>query len=109
MLYQLLVPSTIDGQEISVDYHNVFDITVSKIAGGLTILHDCKGRWTSPDGSIVYENMIPVLIHCTREQLEDILDYALRYYQQQSVFAFVMSTEVIIKKRPDNVVEFKHE
>lgn len=104
MLYQLLIPTTLDKKEILEDYHQAFYDTIRAISGGLTVLHDAKGQWTSPNGDAIYEAMIPVLIHCTQPQFEHILDYALEYYQQQSVFAFVMSTEVIIKKRPSNVI-----
>lgn len=107
-LYQILVPSTdADGQEIHLIYHQVWDERVREIAGGLTILHDAKGKWTSPDGKAVYENMIPVMIACSREQIEEIIDFTLVYYQQRSVFAFCMSTEVIIKHAPNKVVEMK--
>jgi hypothetical protein len=42
--------------------------------------------------------MIPVLVCCTPEQLEDILDFTLEHYKQKEVFAFNISDEVRIKR-----------
>lgn len=107
-LYQILVPSTdANQQEILPVYHQVWDEKVREIAGGLTILSDAKGKWTSPDGKAVFEKMIPVLISCTPEQMETIMDFTLEYYEQRVVFAFKMTDDVLIRYAPNKVLEFK--
>jgi hypothetical protein len=108
-LYQILVPSrNKDDAEILPSYHQVWDEKVREIAGGLTILSDAKGKWTSPDGKAVFEKMIPVLISCTPDQIEVIIDFTLEYYEQQAVFAFKMTDDVLIRYNKKRVLEFKN-
>jgi len=55
---------------------------------------------TRRDDNTVHEGMIPVLVCCTPEVLDLILDMALTHYNQQEAFAFKISDEVRIKRAP---------
>jgi hypothetical protein len=97
-LWQILIPTLMDGEEIPVNHHAMWDAQVCILAGGLTILKGVKGKWNSPDDNTVHEGMIPVLVCCTPEQLDTILDFTLKHYEQQEVFAFKISDEVRIRR-----------
>jgi hypothetical protein len=97
-LWQILIPTSMNGDEILVDHHAMWDAQVCILAGGLTILKGVKGKWASEDYNTVHEGMIPVLVCCTPEQLENILDFTLEHYKQKEVFAFKISDEVRIKR-----------
>ena len=99
-LWQILIPTSMDGEEILEDYHAFWDQQVCILAGGLTILKSVQGRWASEDYNTVHEGMIPVLVCCTPEQLDHILDFTLEHYKQKEVFAFKISDEVRIKRAP---------
>lgn len=83
----------------STRYHRVWDAKVREITGGLTILTPAKGQWVAPDGVLYAERMIPVRIVATREQIEQIIEYTLTYYDQLAVLCYKISDEVIIKER----------
>ena len=97
-LWQILIPTSMDGGEIPLDHHAMWDAQVCILAGGLTILKGVKGKWNSPEDNTVHEGMIPVLVCCTPEQLDAILDFTLTHYKQQEVLAFKISDEVRIKR-----------
>ena len=97
-LWQILIPTSTGGEEILVDHHAMWDAQVCILAGGLTILKGVKGKWNSPEENAVHEGMIPVLVCCTPEQLDAILDFTLTHYKQQEVLAFKISDEVRIKR-----------
>ena len=101
-LWQILIPTSMGGEEILVDHHAMWDAQVCILAGGLTILKGVKGKWNSPEENTVHEGMIPVLVCCTPEQLDSILDFTLAHYKQQEVLAFKISDEVRIKRAPQN-------
>jgi hypothetical protein len=101
-LWQILIPTSMDGEEILVDFHAMWDAQVCIMAGGLTILKGVKGKWNSPDDNTVHEGMIPVLVCCTPGQLDAILDFTLEHYKQREVFAFKISDEVRIKRARGN-------
>lgn len=83
----------------STRYHKVWDEKVRAISGGLTIMSPVKGQWTSNDGDLFKERMIPVRIIATREQIEAIIDLTLEYYDQLAVLCYKLSDEVILKHR----------
>ena len=99
-LWEVLVPRCAnDGTEYTVEYHHIWDTKVRHIAGGITILRTAKGQWINPDGVSFIEEMIPVRIHCSEAELEEIIDLTLEYYDQEAVFAYKVSEEVKIKHR----------
>lgn len=83
-------------------YHRVWDRKVRAITGGLTVLTPAKGQWVSPEGELYQERMIPVRIVATRDQIEQIIDLTIEYYDQLAVLCYKVSDEVIIRhaKRP---------
>jgi len=71
---------------------------VKKISGGLSILKPItKGVWINPEGTEFEERMIPVRILCTREDIDRIIDFTLKYYEQEAVLAYKISNEVILR------------
>lgn len=78
-------------------YHRVWDEKVRAITGGLTIMQPAKGQWVSPSGELYQERMIPVRIVATRDQIEQIVDLTLTYYDQLAVLCYKVSDEVIMR------------
>lgn len=97
----MLVPTVrANGKPIHTRFHKVWDAKVRAISGGLTILQPAKGQWVHPeDGSLFAERMIPVRIMCTREQINQIIDMTLEYYDQIAVLAYRVSDEIILRYR----------
>ena len=68
-LWEILVPTQYpSGKPIRTRFHRVWDEKVRAITGGLTILAVAKGTWTSPDGEVFRERMIPVRIACQEDR-----------------------------------------
>jgi hypothetical protein len=96
-LWEVLVPTVRnDGRPFRLRYHRIWDAKVREISGGLTIFPVVKGQWVHKD-ILFAERMIPVRIVCTREEIEKILDFTLKYYDQIQVLAYCISEEVIFK------------
>lgn len=55
-----------------------------------------KGQWVCPEGKTYKEIMIPVRIMCTPEQLKEIVDYSLEFYQQKAIMVTLISQEGMI-------------
>jgi len=99
-LYEILVPKfSNDGLEYTVLYHNKWDDKVREIAGGLTIMRSARGVWTDEVGKTYQETMIPVRIMCKPSEMDRIIDMTLEYYDQKAVIAYVVSIEVVLKRR----------
>lgn len=97
-LWEILVPRySNSGIEYNIDYHHAWDEQVRQIAGGITILRTAKGHWINPQGILFVEEMIPVRIHCTEPDIEKICDLTLKYYDQEAVFTYKVSSEVKVK------------
>ncbi|MGV8168483.1 MAG: hypothetical protein ACP5N3_00335 [Candidatus Nanoarchaeia archaeon] len=102
-LWEILVPRcSNEGLEYNLDYHHKWDEQVRGLAGGVTILRTAKGHWVNPQGQVFVEEMIPVRIYCNRETIDRIQDMTLEYYNQEAVFAYRVSSEVIVKHRNRN-------
>jgi hypothetical protein len=100
-LWEVLVPTIRrnDGKPFRTRFHKVWDRKVEAISGGLTILTPVgKGVWQH-EGQSVRERMIPVRVMCTREQIDQIIDLTLEYYDQLAVMAYRVSDEIILKHR----------
>lgn len=101
-LYEILVPTVRnDGRPFRLRFHRIWDANVRQIAGGLTVFFPAKGTWTSPNGEVFQERMIPVRIACTEEQIHRIAEFTGIYYSQIAVMYYQVSDKVFIK-------EFKH-
>lgn len=96
-LWEILVPTVRnDGRPIRLRFHKVWDEKVRAISGGLTILHPAKGQWVSQEGTLFAERMIPVRIRCADEQMREIAQMTLAYYEQEAVFFYLVSNEAFI-------------
>lgn len=102
-MWEILVPTMRqDGRPIRTRFHRVWDEKVRAISNGLTILPPTIGQWVSPiDETLYKERMIPVRIMCTREQIEQIIDMTIDYYEQEAVLAYRVSTECILRYAND--------
>ena len=100
-LWEILVPTVrrVDGIPYRTRFHRVWDKKVKDISRGLTILPISKGQWISPEGEIFHERMIPVRIACTSEQIVQIIDMSMLYYDQLAIMAYRISEHVVIKHR----------
>jgi hypothetical protein len=98
-LWEILVPTTrrVGGKPYSTRYHRVWDAKVRAISGGLTIMHPTKnGQWEHHE-VLHQDRMIPVRVMCNREQLDQILNITVSYYDQLAIMAYKISDEVIMK------------
>jgi hypothetical protein len=99
-LWEILVPCVSNaGKPYRTRFHRVWDAKVEKISGGMTIHLPTKGKWVQHEGLKFSERMIPVRIMCTREQVEQVIDMTLEYYDQIAVLAYRVSDEVILRYR----------
>ena len=99
-MWEILVPTEKrlePGKYYTTRYHRVWDAKVRELTGGLTILTPSRGQWVSPDGTLYHERMIPVRIAATREQINQIIDMTLTYYDQLAVMCYKISDEVIVR------------
>lgn len=102
-MWEILVPTIrrVDEKPYRTRYHRVWDEKVRSITGGLTILTPAKGQWISPCGQLHSERMIPVRIMATKEQIEEVIDHTLVYYDQLAVLCYKISDEVIMRYAKD--------
>ena len=99
-LWEILVPTIRpDGRAIRTRFHRVWDDKVRTISGGLTVLQPARGQWVSPDGELFTERMIPVRLLATDEEIRQIIQMTLTYYDQRAVLCYVISSEVIMTYR----------
>lgn len=100
-LWEILVPTIhpATGKPIRTRYHRVWDTKVKAITGGLTIMPVAKGYWKDTP----QERMIPVRIVGTREQMNEIGPMTCRYYGQEEVLAYKVSTEVVFYKKGETL------
>lgn len=96
-LWEILVPTIMDGKPIRLRYHKLWDEKVRAIAKGLTILSPIKGQWVSFTGELFVERMIPVRIACGEGQIEEIANLTAKYYKQKAVMYYRVSDYVVIK------------
>lgn len=105
-LWEILVPTVRnDGRPFRLRYHRIWDAKVREISGGLTILPVAKGQWVyrSPnnpaEAQLFKERTIPVRIMATEEEINSIVDFTLKYYDQIAVMAYRIADEVILRYR----------
>ena len=99
-LWEILVPRfSNEGLEYTLEHHKEWDNYVRQISNGITILRTAKGQWISPDGQLCAEEMIPVRIFCKDSDIEQIVDHTILYYDQEAVFSYEISSNVILRYR----------
>lgn len=100
-MWEILVPCTRrNGRTIPERFHRVWDKEVEKVSGGITLNPSAKGRWIH-QGKRIEERMIPVRILCTEAEINTIIDFTLRYYDQTAVLAYRISDKVILREKPN--------
>lgn len=100
-LWEILVPTVRpDGKSyFRTRFHKAYDKRLTEISGGLSVLPPLKGSWVGSSGILLQERMIPVRVLATREEIEKIVDFTLKYYQQEAVLAYKISDEVILRNK----------
>lgn len=100
-MWEILVPTARrlePGKYYTTRYHRVWDEKVREITGGLTVMVPAIGQWVNPTTRELFkERMIPVRIMATREEIDQIVDLTLKYYNQLAVLCYKISDEVILK------------
>jgi len=100
-LWEVLVPvRDWYGDKIHISEHKEWDSKICAITKGLSLQKTINGKWFSKENDIQEEEMIPVRIACTREQLTEIVELTLNHYRQDAVMAYKISDEVIIQEKP---------
>jgi hypothetical protein len=96
-LWEILVPTVRNsGKPFHLRYHRIWDAKVREISGGLTVMPVAKGQWVYQN-EIFRERMIPVRIIATREEIDKIIDFTAKYYEQIAVMAYKVADDVIVK------------
>lgn len=96
-LWEILIPTNSnDGKEFSLKYHKEWDDKARTMSGGLTILKTGKGEWISPEGKTFHDRMIPVRVYCTEKQINELIAFTIKHYNQEAVMAYEISRNVKI-------------
>ena len=100
-MWEILVPTVRnDDRPIKLRFHKVWDDKVRAIAGGMIITSPIKGSWVDPKTlKRMEERSIPVRIACTSEQMDEIMDMTLDYYEQEAILAYKIYDEVRLRER----------
>ncbi len=100
-LWEILIPvHSNEGKKFPLKYLKKWDEKARALSGGLTILKTGKGQWISPEGKTFHDKMIPVRVYCTEKQIDDLIQFTIKYYHQEAVMAYQISTNVkIIHKK----------
>lgn len=109
-LWEILVPTIFnDGRPIKTRYHRIWDKKVQEITGGLTVQPPAKGKWTDPkQGDVYVERMIPVMIRCTKLQIEKIAEITMDYYEQLAVMYYKISEEsYMLEASPEKIKDWE--
>ncbi len=99
-LIEILIPTHFnDGALIPDSYHETWDNWICRKCGGLTLTKDIHSGVYINNGVRQKEQFIPVRVAAWPKDIPDILDYTTEYYDQESIFSYVVSNEVIIHKK----------
>ncbi|NJO59878.1 MAG: hypothetical protein HC836_16835 [Richelia sp. RM2_1_2] len=97
-LWEILIPKTSnDGTVISPCVRHSWDEEIRKISGGLTVLSPVEGHWIAESGALFKEEMVPVRVLATPKEMEKIIDLTFVHYKQESVLAYELSKNYILK------------
>jgi|SRR6185369_12758088 len=99
MLWEILVPCEMNGRPARTRHHKGWDEKIRRISGGLTVYKPGRGQWVNSEGTLHEDRVIPVRVCCTESELNKILDITLEHYNQEAIFAYLVSERVIIKER----------
>lgn len=96
-LYCILVPTQYGDtlKPIRTKHHKEWDKRIINITNGLTILEPGKGKWFF--NNVTYqEKVIPVLVMCDENLIEEIIDITIQHYRQKAVMWYIVSDKVNI-------------
>jgi hypothetical protein len=96
-LWVIKVPNEVHGITVELEKHYEWDQKVRGIAGGLSIFDTIKGQWVAPDGKTIAEQMIPVSIYCTENEINEIADFTASFYKQKVIMFYEISNRVFFK------------
>jgi hypothetical protein len=97
LMWEVYVPTMMNGKPIKTKYHKEWDKVVREIAGGLSIAAPVKGQYLGEeDEEVQEERIIPVRIACSSNEIQDILRFTLQHYNQEAVLCHKVSDEAII-------------
>lgn len=95
-MWEIFVPASKTDKEFTYEHHKLFDEFVKQRAGGITILRGAKGEWIAPDGELYKDRIIPCRICCSKESIQEIMNFALKHYGQKAIMAYKISDEVLM-------------
>jgi hypothetical protein len=99
-MWEILVPTKRnDGRPIHTRFHRIWDERVRAISGGLTIMSVVRGQWVQGEVLFHNERMIPVRIIATQEQIDEIIDLTIAYYEQEAVLGYRVADLVILREK----------
>lgn len=85
-MFMVFVPrESRKGVPFTVAHHQKWDKFVYDLSGGITILKSALGKWVNPNAKLEAEKMIPVMVGCTKAQMENIADFTVKHYDQVAV------------------------
>jgi hypothetical protein len=96
------VPGSYGKNRFSYEHHKAWDDFVKQHVNGLTILKGAKGEWISPCGKLYVDKVIPVRIACSQEVISIIMSFTILHYDQEAVFAYEISNNVIVKYKEND-------
>lgn len=100
-LWEILIPTVYgdNGETIPEHEHKIWDQKAKSISleNGLTILRPAKGHWSSPEGEIFVEDMIPIRLIVSETEIRNIVDFTIRHFRQKAVLAYRLSDKYILK------------
>lgn len=95
-LWELLIPThSNEGTEYSPEHHREWEKKAKGVSRGITFLGSARGSWESPQGKVFDEQMMPVRVRCTTDDIKKICDYTLEHYSQETVWAYEISSNII--------------
>lgn len=73
------------------------------LTGGVSVFKPLTaGKWVNPENKeLVVERMIPVRIVCTEAEIQKIINFTLKFYEQDAVIAYEISSRVILKTKEE--------
>ncbi len=96
LLWEILTPTHFDDnkEEIPEEHHQEWRRLVREVSGGLTMLRSATGQWVNL-GEVQQENVIPVRLIATREQMEKIAKFTASHYRQKVIMVYKISDDVL--------------
>ena len=96
-LWEILIPVFDNApRKFPLEHHWAWDREILKLAGGITILKEVKGKWAVSDQKSIDEDMLVVRIACDIDTMRKILVFTQYHYKQVDVMAYKVSDRVIM-------------